>query len=229
MRKVADIVRDIADRAQADLGLDYAWLDDVTYQDWQRYHDLTRCKSTRLSCPFNKNFDRNFFHFHARSAADDFLSLVLSIQNGTHPSPPIDPVQPALADLQAEIQDVVVGFETRLRRVKRNGDRAFGGAVEGSDEASGDDESDETVSILPIEQDEKKDPAAGQSPPDIPQVVIGRSKEEVVAALNRAAAVDPSATSVPDQKSKDPEAVVESLAFEVEQEAAASAIHHEEL
>ncbi|KAL0955163.1 hypothetical protein HGRIS_004071 [Hohenbuehelia grisea] len=35
-------VKAIADQAQADLGLDYAWLDDVTYADWQRYHDLMR-------------------------------------------------------------------------------------------------------------------------------------------------------------------------------------------
>jgi len=32
----------VAEQAQADLGLDYAWLDDVTYRDWQRYHDLMR-------------------------------------------------------------------------------------------------------------------------------------------------------------------------------------------
>lgn len=38
-------MKDIADRAQADIGLDYAWLDDVTYDDWQRYHDLERSKS----------------------------------------------------------------------------------------------------------------------------------------------------------------------------------------
>ena len=30
----------MADKAQADLGLDYAWLEDVTYMDWRRYHDL---------------------------------------------------------------------------------------------------------------------------------------------------------------------------------------------
>lgn len=46
VKKLAESVRDVADRAQADLGLDYAWLDDVTYQDWQRYHDLVRSKST---------------------------------------------------------------------------------------------------------------------------------------------------------------------------------------
>lgn len=33
-------VRDIAGEAQADVGYDYIWLADVTYHDWQRYHDL---------------------------------------------------------------------------------------------------------------------------------------------------------------------------------------------
>lgn len=32
----------MAGNAQADIGLDYVWLDDVTYADWQRYHDLVR-------------------------------------------------------------------------------------------------------------------------------------------------------------------------------------------
>ena len=44
MRRLADEVKDIADRAQADIGLDYAWLDDVTFEDWQRYHALDRSK-----------------------------------------------------------------------------------------------------------------------------------------------------------------------------------------
>lgn len=155
----------------------------------------------------------------------------MSLQNGSHPSSPINPILPVLADLQAEVQDVVVGFETRLRRVKRNGDRAFG-AVQGSD-VTEDEESDmsrdETVSILPIEEAEKDEPLSGQSPPDIHQVVIGRSKEEVVAALNRAAEADPEATSIPIDKSKGPEEVVESLVSEVEQEVATPGALHQEL
>ena len=35
-------MKSLAERAQADIGLDYAWLEDVTYADWQRYHDLIR-------------------------------------------------------------------------------------------------------------------------------------------------------------------------------------------
>jgi len=36
-------VAEFAEKAQADIGLDYSWLDDVTTDDWVRYHDLMRC------------------------------------------------------------------------------------------------------------------------------------------------------------------------------------------
>lgn len=40
VRQVAEQVREVADDAQADVGYDYIWLSDVTYNDWQRYHAL---------------------------------------------------------------------------------------------------------------------------------------------------------------------------------------------
>ena len=36
-------VAELSVRAQTDIGLDYSWLDDVTTDDWVRYHDLMRC------------------------------------------------------------------------------------------------------------------------------------------------------------------------------------------
>lgn len=46
-------IKQLAERAQADIGLDYAWLDDVTYHDWQRYHDLVRSEFfSFFSAPF---------------------------------------------------------------------------------------------------------------------------------------------------------------------------------
>ena len=42
----------VAEQAQANLGLDYAWLDDVTYHDWQRYHDLMRSEFKRFQTYF---------------------------------------------------------------------------------------------------------------------------------------------------------------------------------
>ncbi|KAI0369129.1 hypothetical protein BV20DRAFT_1053422 [Pilatotrama ljubarskyi] len=191
VKKVTDEIKDIVDRAQADIGLDYAYLDDVTYMDWQRYHDLAR-------------------------KGDNFTAHVQSVQDGTHPSPPINPVLPAIADLQNEVEDVVAGFQTRLRRINRNGARAFGTPEEASDEeppATG----DETVSILPIE--ESALPEHTQSPADVnvPPVVIGRGKEEVEEALNRVADLEGGKTSSPEDVAKkaDSDAVAQNLKQEI--------------
>jgi hypothetical protein len=53
VKQVAEEVRAIADSAQADVGYDYIWLDDVTYHDWQRYHDLVGSASF---CPLPAYF-----------------------------------------------------------------------------------------------------------------------------------------------------------------------------
>lgn len=42
---VSQTIKNLASRAQEDLAMDYAWLDDVTYLDWQKYHDLMRSES----------------------------------------------------------------------------------------------------------------------------------------------------------------------------------------
>jgi len=39
-----DKVKEIAESGQSDVGFDYIWLDDVTHEDWTRYHDLIRSK-----------------------------------------------------------------------------------------------------------------------------------------------------------------------------------------
>ncbi|KAI0358010.1 hypothetical protein OH77DRAFT_1421272 [Trametes cingulata] len=191
VKKVTDEVKDIVDRAQADIGLDYAYLDDVTYMDWQRYHDLAR-------------------------KGDNFTAHVQSVQDGTHPSPPINPVLPAIQEIQNEVEDVVAGFQTRLRRINRNGARAFGTPEEASDEESP-ETGDETVSILPIE--ESALPEHTQSPADVevPPVVIGRGKEEVEAALNRVADLEGGKTSSPGDADKlaDSDAVEQSLKQEI--------------
>jgi len=44
VKQATEEVRDLADKAQADVGYDYIWLADVTYEDWQRYHALIGSK-----------------------------------------------------------------------------------------------------------------------------------------------------------------------------------------
>jgi len=166
VQRVAMEVRDVADDAQADIGRDYIWLADVTYQDWQRYHDLVR-------------------------KSDNFTELANSIQNGSHPSPPVDPIPSAMHDLQLELQDVIAGFETRFRRIKRNGFKAFDylpGDTMDEEETEQDSESHQSpeVSILPIPEDESNSatPILGSEFP-----MVGRGKVEVEEALARAGGV----------------------------------------
>ncbi|KAH9857245.1 hypothetical protein C2E23DRAFT_807141 [Lenzites betulinus] len=195
VKTVVEEIKSIAERGQADIGMDYAYLDDVTYLDWQRYHDLLR-------------------------RSENFTTDAYSIQDGSHPSPPINPVLTSLADLQNEVEDVVSGFETRLRRLTRTGVRAFGAAQDTSDDSEAQEppvSGDETVSILPIE--ESALPEHTQSPADArpPPVVIGRGKEEVEAALNRIADLEGGKTSAPGdaQKGADADAVAQELAHEI--------------
>ena len=55
-----------------------------------------------------------------------------SLQNGTDPSAPSNPIDPILDDLQLEIKDVIISFETRFRRMKRAGERVFASVSDAS-------------------------------------------------------------------------------------------------
>ncbi|TFY54023.1 hypothetical protein EVJ58_g9108 [Rhodofomes roseus] len=184
VRKVAGAVKDHAENAQVDIGMDYAYLDDTTYQDWQRYHDLVR-------------------------RSENFTTEAQAMQDGSSTSPPANPLLKELKAIQTEVEDVVLGFETRLRRIRRNNARAFGEGVE-EDMVDADDE---TVSILPIQDKDKVESPADL---DVPPVVIGRSKEEVMDALDRIVEADGDATSSPQatERPADPEAEVKGLAEE---------------
>ncbi|TBU47545.1 hypothetical protein BD309DRAFT_988016 [Dichomitus squalens] len=198
VEKLTAEIKDLAERAQADIGLDYAYLDDVTYQDWQRYHDLAR-------------------------RSENFTAHAHSVQDGSHQSPPINPVVPAIQELQDEVQDVISGFNARLRKIKRSGARAFG-----SPEAVDEEDEDGTASILPIEGPQQTETPAETG---VPPVVIGRGKEEVEAALNRIVEADAQKTSSPDgrEKVKDADAVARSLKEDIasEETSEAAPLHQE--
>ena len=200
----------LVERAQADIGLDYAWLDDVTTQDWQRYHDLMRRKSTPI------NICELAFLIQV-PGSEDFSGEATMLQNGTHASSPINPVTPAINDLRAEVEDIIVGFETRLRRIKRNGDRAFGNIR--TDGQTEEDNEEPEVSILPIDPEEELVEDA------IPPVVIGKSQEQVLEALGHAG-VNIEDGNIPSSSSS-PQEEVDEIVKEAEAESASSL--HEEL
>ncbi|KAK0457863.1 uncharacterized protein EV420DRAFT_1643710 [Desarmillaria tabescens] len=91
-------VKALAEKAQSDLGLDYAWLEDVTYEDWQRYHDLMR-------------------------VYNEFDTQIRQIQNNTHVRPLGDTVLIALEAKQHDMQDAITGFVSRVARVREDMDK----------------------------------------------------------------------------------------------------------
>ncbi|KIY70126.1 hypothetical protein CYLTODRAFT_442232 [Cylindrobasidium torrendii FP15055 ss-10] len=93
-------VKALAERAQADLGLDYAWLEDVTYNDWQRYHAL--------------------LGIHV-----DFQEQLKQIQENTHPKPIADPLDTFLPELQNALKGEIVGCLLRVSKLKAAGDAVF--------------------------------------------------------------------------------------------------------
>jgi hypothetical protein len=183
---VTEEVKELADQAQVDVGYDYIWLDDVTYLDWQRYHALLDSELLRLLMHTCCSL------VYLILASKNFTELAMSIQNGSHPSPPIDPIPTAMHELQLELQDVIAGFETRLRRIKRNGFKAFDSLHR--DTMDGEDADHDVempplspeVSILSIPGDEPN-PAAPVLGSEF--AVVGRGKAEVEEAFARADAV----------------------------------------
>jgi hypothetical protein len=89
-----------------------------------------------------------------------------------------------MRELQLELQDVIAGFETRLRRIKRNGFKALD--FHPGDKMDEEEIEAPEVSILPVPGDESNIviPFLGSELP-----VVGRGKAEVEEALARAEAV----------------------------------------
>lgn len=122
------------------------------------------------------------------AGSENFTTHAHSVQDGSHPSPPINPIIDAIKELQDEVDDVIAGFNARLRKIKRSGARVFGSPVP----ADGEEPEDETASILPVEDSEQPETPAESK---IRNVVVGRGKGEVEAALNRVAEADTQKTS----------------------------------
>ena len=106
------------------------------------------------------------------------------IRNGTHVEALDNPVFRALKELRVEVDDIITGFKSRLRRVQRDGERVFNPADHDEDPSE-----DLPVSILPIADEES-----------IPQVTIGKSPKQVVEALKEAPVED---WAAPKQKKTD--------------------------
>lgn len=94
------------------------------------------------------------------------------IRNGTHTEALDNPVFRALKELRVEVDDIITGFKSRLRRIQRDGERMFQPADLDEDPSESRPGEDSPMSILPVTDEES-----------IPQVTIGKSPEQVVEAL----------------------------------------------
>ncbi|KAJ3995471.1 hypothetical protein F5050DRAFT_1767118 [Lentinula boryana] len=113
------------------------------------------------------------------------------IQNGTHSSPPIDPLVPALDKLQMELEDVKTRFDARIRTLstqvhqllsppekeEQEGATGFSSAEPVSGE-------EEQVSILPIDPVSTSSVGVEQAVLDASNIILGKSKEQVEEAIS---------------------------------------------
>ncbi|KIL65594.1 hypothetical protein M378DRAFT_161903 [Amanita muscaria Koide BX008] len=155
--KTSSELKSLAETAQANLGLDYAWLEDVTYEDWQRYHDLMRI-------------------------AERFEETARAIQNGTHAHPPVDPLTLALEVLEGDVQGVIDGFRARFSMLRTEGNDLYTKEkLESPGSSSSSSTSSEpTMSILPISSDGQGDMV------DASNIILSKSEEQIKQALGAA-------------------------------------------
>jgi len=184
VKKAADVVEDLAGNAQGDIGLSWAFLDDVTHLEWKRYHAFANS---------------------ARDQADTFRAVA----NGTHSSAPENPLSLALSDLQVELQDIMIAFELRLADTRSQAMRFLFGhkkspeemtrdGQEASEGKSSEGAQQPEVSILPVST-----PAASAdisaTTADSPKVTAAEVSEGDVPESGKTSPVegDPSATLTP--------------------------------
>jgi len=126
--RACNVIKDLASRAQGDLALDYTWLDDVTFLDWQKYHDLMRGKFEYVSL-------LQILFLICCPVYDTFGVTARQIANGTStdPHPPSDPVLEALDELDSDLQDIILGFNYALSGMRSHGLKVFNLNGEGND------------------------------------------------------------------------------------------------
>ncbi|EJD43697.1 hypothetical protein AURDEDRAFT_114512 [Auricularia subglabra TFB-10046 SS5] len=118
----------VSENAQAQLGMPLAWLEDVTPADWKRFHDMKeRVKTVRQT--------------------------FVDMQEGEHARSPADPIVALFKRTQADVQDILAGFEVQFNEIRRRGEASF------------------------------KQPQTADPPSETIIPLIGRGKEEVEHAL----------------------------------------------
>lgn len=138
-----------AKKASKDLLEDYANLRDITYRDWERYHDLLA---------------------KARKADDDFRRL----SNGVHPvllTSMENPVHDRLGGIQREIKATSEQFKDALEEIRRKGWKLIMQGTERKEsEGAGwaKKDKEQQFKILPVDTDEDGKPIREEYSRDTP-------------------------------------------------------------
>lgn len=156
VKAATDEVQALADKAQKDLIEDYAWLNDVTYRDWERYHK---------------------FMFRSRDVAEEFLKIF----NG-HTVPPVsNPVHEEIGRIEHQLHHVSLDFKAGIEKIRKQGWKYLFGDIDENASPTQEKEKEAeppVFSILPIDVDEKVDNVIKGG-----EAIIGKSKEQVEQAV----------------------------------------------
>ena len=190
MRMQAQKVKVYAEKAQGDVGLDFAWLDDVTYGDWQTYHDLIRSMFLVCALRVAMALIPSFFC----SVSENFTAVAHALLTGDHSDPTaihVEPMEDVLAEslnqVNRDVTDLIEGFNALLKQMQGRGRETFEEvltaliAVKDRQKQSEEEiNKEEEVSILPIEPTSTSVPTPeGGLEEGVGELFLGRSKEEI--------------------------------------------------
>lgn len=156
----ADTIKTLAHEGQANVGMDYAWLDDVTVADWSRYHALV-------------------------DTADAYGKELQALVDGTHPRSEPNPLEEGLGGLQSMLNHIIDEFQSNLKIRHENGLRSFGNV---NQETSTETEKEPSFSILPVAA-AREDPSILQRGKEEVEAAIKRAETELGSAAENAQAI----------------------------------------
>jgi hypothetical protein len=141
----------LADEAQADIGMDYAWLDDVTTNDWTRYHGLKDSKYLPV-------YIYSHFINGLCVASKKWAEQLEAIFNSKHPDMSENVIQTELMQVETAMMRVAADLKQALDGVRARGEHFF----------KGEDESKTTAAKVESEEPAPSPPADTTTEDTIP-------------------------------------------------------------
>lgn len=137
--EAAKRIHELAGTAQDDLGMDYAWLDDVSTDDWTRYHGL-------------------------KDTANKWIEEFEMVFNSTHPKMSENVVSTEILQVETATVRVAADLNELLDGVKKRGEAWVKGEPEPSEVAQSEDAQAETVAPKVAEHDTASSDPVDETP-----------------------------------------------------------------